>query len=431
MGNASFVLNNSNQNWLSMDKQIIIKAPGSKSEAIRAIIGAFLSKGLSHIRNVSLCDDVLRTIYAIEAMDAIVKIIDKGNYVDLEIQGVGFTKKKQDSVSFSIGSSATLFRIIAPIALMKYKMVTIYANEDFWLRPIDEYYKLMHYEGFKDYCILSEFDINKSMEVDGSISSQYASGLLFAQCLLEEDTNLYVLNLESKEYLNMTVDILRKAGFEINVLANRYSINKEKNKSFKAIDIDINGDYSQASYFLTLGAFCHDLEVTNLTSTSQADEVILSLLQSMGCGLERTVSGIRAKKSVLHITQIDVSECIDLAPIIFVIASSINETVKINGTRRLKYKESKRAESLQEEFKKIGIDIEIGKNSCTIYKHNNLNKNCILDSHNDHRICMALVIMCIINKIDCEIKGIESVKKSFPSFFNCLKEIGIEFNNTL
>ena len=149
----------------------------------------------------------------------------------------------------------------------------------------------------------------------------------------------------------------------------------------------------------------------------------------MGLNINNTLGFSEVKKSRLKsIRIIDVTNCIDLAPILFVVSAYVNANILFVGTERLAYKESNRIKSMQEEFAKIGIELEIDEDKCVVKKHGILKDDVVFDSHNDHRICMALTILSLICNIKCKITGVECVNKSYPNFFDDLKIAGYEFD---
>jgi len=399
-----------------------IKAPGSKSEAIRYLIGAFLSKEESFIRSIDYCDDVNKTIECLLTLGASIKKNQNG----VIVKGIEWNiQKKKKEITLNVGSSGTLLRLLLPVVLNLYERVNIIANEDLMKRPMDEYQKIMEIEKQENGFYCFNYHLQNELVIEGNISSQYASGILFAQSMLGVTTSLKVLHLESKDYLNMTVQVLKDFGIKIE--QNKENEYKIIPSEYHAIQADIHGDYSQAAFFFALGTQMKELSIFNLGPSYQADEKIVSILQNWNASIQKEMDGYKIKKSEIIPYNIDVSECIDLSPILFVMASFSNQETVFNGTKRLIYKESNREFAMQTELAKAGISLEIEENKCIIKPHQFVKNNLVLFSYNDHRIAMALTVFALSNKLDCKIEGIECINKSFPNFLEYLNDLGIEY----
>lgn len=407
-----------------------IKAPGSKSEAIRYIISSMFvnpNLGRTVLYNVNLCDDVIKAIYVISNFGAEVEeTIDDNQNATLKIKGIKVSKRKHKSITLDVGSSATLFRMIIPIALMLYKKAIIYVNEDLKKRPITPFMKFFEFEEFDNYYIISKPKFEKAIEIDGSISSQFVSGMIFAYTLRNDETSIYVKDLVSKDYVNMTIDCLKDFGIYVNVVANRYSFRKY---DYQRIEKYICGDYSAASNFLTLGTFMGEVKVSGLYKSNQADERIIPILSSHGSNIrleddKYIVSGCEPNKC-----DIDVTEAIDLGPIMIVYASMMNNNIVVGGVKRLSIKESNRLHAMEEEIKKFGIKPIINNdNQIALLKSDiEIEDKCIeVNTYNDHRVAMALTILGILKNKEVILDNATCVNKSFPTFFKDLNKLGIK-----
>jgi 3-phosphoshikimate 1-carboxyvinyltransferase len=244
--------------------------------------------------------------------------------------------------------------------------------------------------------------------LDGSVSSQFISGLLFALPLLDGDSTIIITPpFESRPYVDMTLDAMKKFGVSAS-FDGEYTIRIKGAQKYVASEHTVEGDWSAAAFIYALSAIGGDVSIDGLNEKSlQGDMVCQELFERL-----------KARDRI-----IDISNCPDLAPILFSLASYFGGA-RFTGTRRLKDKESSRAEAMAEELAKFGISVTIDENSVTVNNGELHSPSEPLASHNDHRITMALAIL--LTAVGGEIEGAESVMKSYPNFFDDLKSLGIE-----
>ena len=259
-------------------------------------------------------------------------------------------------------------------------------------------------------------------EVDGSLSSQFISGCLMALPLAKSDSVLTANNLSSIPYVQMTLSTLSKFGIGIERLpGNTFVVKAPQN--YKPIKYHVEADWSSASYFLVAAAIGHQIKIKGLNMASlQADKMLLDALMSAGCRINFLNGEISIDGSGKKAFDFDATHCPDLFPALVVLAGSIKGKTTIYGALRLTHKESNRAITLQEEFGKLGLKIELEEDMMHIHGIGNFTGG-VVSSHNDHRIAMSLAIAGTVASEAVEIDGAESVSKSFPTFWEELERL--------
>ena len=280
-------------------------------------------------------------------------------------------------------------------------------------------------DGFPPLSIHGPID-GKDIIIDGSVSSQFLSGLLIALPLCKSDSILKVKNLKSRPYVALTLKMIKEAGVFIksDFITDTFMI--KGLQKYKPTDITVEGDWSSASFLLTAGAITSDVKVKNLNLNSlQADKAIVDVLELAGAEIEKAEDYVRVKKRVLNSFEFNISESPDLFPPIAALAAFCDGKSTIYGTERLKYKESSRAKVIKKEFNQLGIRVELFDNKVEVFGNMRSKiKGCKVSANNDHRISMALTLIGFGAKKTVEIEGWESITKSYPDFFKDFIEIG-------
>ena len=243
-------------------------------------------------------------------------------------------------------------------------------------------------------------------KVQGNISSQFITGLLFALPLLEEDSALEVLPpVESRAYIDMTLEALETFGIQVKEEGNIFYIAGKQ--TYQAKDVTVEGDYSNAAFLDAFNLIGGSVKVTGLREdTLQGDKVYQTYYEVL-----------KEEEPVM-----DISECPDLGPILMGMAAASNGA-RFTGTRRLRIKESDRGAVMAEELAKFGIRVDVMENEIVVHKGTLTRPSESLDSHNDHRIAMTMATLCTIT--GGTIDGAESVRKSFPNYYNIIQQLGI------
>lgn len=385
----------------------IVTIPPSKSAAHRALICSFLSGG-GTVQPIINSNDMKATVGVIEAL------------------------KSGKSTLNCIESGSTL-RFMIPVAAALGKNVTFLGEGRLPERPIGTYLDVLPMHGV---AVKSDGGLpltisgqlkNGSYEVSGDVSSQYITGLLLALAKLKGDSAVILTTpLQSKPYVDMTVKVM--GDFGVNVQETDFGYLIHGGQTFNKIDYIVEGDWSQAAFFLAAGAIGGDVTVSGLDmNTAQGDKGIVDVLKSFGAKLEINDNSVRCVKSDLKGAVIDATDIPDLVPILAVLAAfSKGETV-IKGAQRLRYKESDRIESVVQNLKLIGAAVKETKDGMIIYGGSLLH-SAVLKGYNDHRIVMAFSVAALFLEGETVIDDAQSINKSYPLFFEDYNRIGGKAN---
>ena len=383
-----------------------INAPPSKSMAHRYLIGAALSKNKCVISGVDYSEDILATIDCLNALGAEIHTENDTVFINPE----NFMRTTE-SVLCCRESGSTL-RFFIPVALCTGKEITLQGSARLFQRPLDVYEKLCLDNGFKfrkseDSVTVCGNLKSGQYKIKGDISSQFITGLIFALVFLDEDSLIQIIPpFESRSYINLTISALKSFGADIE-FTDEYTvvIKKAKLHSFSG---EVEGDYSNAAFLDAFNFIGSHIKTGNLKPDSlQGDKKYKEYFNEISKGMPT----------------LDISDCPDLGPVLIALASLKNGAV-LTGTDRLKIKESDRGQVMHEELSKLGGGLVFGENSITVPKLEFRNDEIVLDGHNDHRVVMALSL--ILSKYGGTIDGAEAVRKSYPSFFDDIKNLRAE-----
>lgn len=394
------------------------EAPPSKSETIRALFAALLSDGISELIFPSDCDDALTAVKIIENLGADVIYLKN----KLLIQGIdpGYFERADD-LEIECGESATCLRMMLPISLLfseKTKLTTSGIKRAF--PGIEKNLKAAGIELLSDseqppYLIEGDL-VQESFSIDCSYSSQLLSGLFYALPLLNHNTELIVVNLVSRPYIDFTLEILKLSGIVIREIENNHFF-IQGNQIFNPLNIRISGDWSSAAYFIVAGVVKGGIKISHLELNSkQADKVILDAIKKAGGEYEFEDDSLIVYESRLQGINFDVTDCPDLLPALVLLALFCVGKSSFTGTGRLKYKESSRAEVLHSELSKAGVDIEI--NSDKLIVKSGIKHQVLFNVFNDHRIAMALMFASYLAGFNPEVDDTECINKSYPGFMD-------------
>ncbi len=382
-----------------------ISAPPSKSMAHRALICSALSEK-SSIKNIAFSKDIEATISCLTALGA--KVKTEGN--SISIGALSPFAPIENATLFCNESGSTL-RFLLPLCMLSDRKITLTGSERLFERPLDIYEQIAEQNG-----ILFEKTKNSvtvcgklkagNYRLSGDISSQFVSGLMFALPLLDRDSSIEIIGkFESASYIDLTLSTLKEFGIQIAGENNVFYI--KGNQKYQNTDYTIEGDYSNAAFLEGFNLLGGNVSVEGLNEKSQqGDRIYKDIYAAL----------LNGKK------HFDLSDCPDLAPVLFALASQYG--AEFIGTARLKIKESDRAEAMRQELSKLGVEIEVFENSVSVKKSTLKTPTEPINSHNDHRIVMALALL--LTKNGGVIEGAEAVEKSFPDFFEKIKELGIK-----
>lgn len=404
-----------------------ITAPASKSYAQRAIAIAALAKGVSHITNMTLCNDTRAALEVIKTLGAEVTLSD-GVY---EIKGGVFPTK---DITLNIGEAGLSARLFTPIAAL-FDCKTIITGEGSILsRPLGKVEEPLRELGAQAHTHHGMLPIEikgvlrgGKITLDGSLGSQFLTGLLIALPLAAENSIINVTELRSIPYIDMTIGTMRHFGVEIEHTEYK-KFNIRGGQAYSPATYNIEGDWSGASCILVAGAIAGDtkkgVKVNNLTiNSSQADMEIFKALKYAGARVEFEGESVTVFRSELHGFTFDATHCPDLFPALVALAAAAQGETTLIGTSRLVHKESNRAKVLYEVYKQMGIEVDITQEDIMIVKGGTIRGGVSIDSHNDHRIAMSIATAALLADAPITITSAKAVDKSYSNFFEDLKKL--------
>lgn len=403
-----------------------IKIPPSKSMAHRAIICAGLSDGISVIDNIDYSDDIIATIQCMRKLGADISC-EKNK---ITVKGIkdfsGITDRKIQS-----GESGSTLRFMIPLFSLTGQKISFYGKNRLLKRPQNIYKEIFEEQHLlfehKEECIEVCGALSAGRyTISGSVSSQFISGLLFCLPLLNEDSEVFIVPpFESKSYVEMTIQMLKKFGIDI-VWKGENNLYIKGKQKYIPHNETIEGDFSQFAFFAVLSAVNNPIKIYGMDSESiQGDKNILNILKNFGCNITYADGAYVVSSSKLCGAQADIGNCPDLGPILCVLAMFSNGISRIYNAGRLRLKESDRILAMKTECAKMGCCIEDKEQKLMIKGEYCTPKNSLC-SWKDHRIVMACAVA--LSVLGGEIDGCEAISKSYPSFFDDLKSVGIDVN---
>ena len=395
-----------------------ITAPASKSYAQRAVAAALLAGGETTLTHLDLCNDTRAALDVARRLGA-----------SVSHEGTTYTIRgglNPVSTKLNIGESGLATRLFTPIASLCHMPITINGEGSILRRPLEMMEEPLQALGVEvisngGYLPISVKGPMRGGEihVDGSLSSQFITGLLMALPLSPNDTVLHVENLKSRPYVDMTIDLAARFGVAIE--HNNYEqFYIAGGQHYTPCTYNIEGDWSGASCLLVAGATAGSITIRNLNHISlQADLAIIEALARAGAEIITTNSSVTVHGGPLHAFEFDATDCPDLFPALAALAASCEGTSVLTGTQRLTYKESNRAETIAEVFGRLGIGVDLSEEN-TMRITGGPVSSAVVDSHNDHRIAMAAAVAALSSDDSVVIEGADAADKSYPNFWNDL-----------
>lgn len=398
-----------------------LSAPSSKSYTIRGLMCAALAKGESEIVRPLSSDDT-------EVAMSVLSKVGVSVYQEGDWRVIGGDFHEPDTELFCGESAATLRFMTAICSLIPGKCKLV-VGSSLARRPVQPLVQALKQLGVDCSCQgeVAPVTVNGGRlkggvtELPGNISSQFVSALLLISPFAEEGVRIKLTTpLESKPYVLMTLDSLKKFGIEV-ISKNLVEFEIAK-QPYKPARYEVEGDWSSASYFLALGALSEGVEVGNLNPESlQGDKMMLNFLREMGALVEVKPNLVKVRKSKLNAIRADLSDCIDLLPTLAVLAALADGVSEFTGIERARLKESNRVAAVKEGLERMGVRVTEERNRLSI--SGSKPKGSVIDSKGDHRIAMAFSILgCLVG--DTVIDGAECVNKTFPEFWDILRDIG-------
>jgi 3-phosphoshikimate 1-carboxyvinyltransferase len=400
-----------------------VTANPSKSAMQRAVAAALLSNGTSIIRNPGLSNDCLAALDVAGKLGAVVKRNE--DYIEITSTGINPV-----AAEINCGESGLGIRMFTPIAALSDKNITISGHGSLTTRPMNFFAEVLPELDVKCKTLEGKLPLNiqgplkaKDITIDGSLSSQFLTGLLMAFGATAEDVTITVKDLKSKPYIALTLQLMEQFG--VKVKEEQFEkFHFGKRQAYKAGEYTVEGDWSGAAFLLVAAAVAGKAEVHHLnTQSAQSDKAILEALEKAGASLLPGVFTVIVEKNKLQAFDFDATDCPDLFPPLVALAANCEGTTKIIGVNRLAHKESDRGKTLQEEFGKMGIVIDLHGDEMLVHGGTGI-KGAVVSSHNDHRIAMACAVAGLTADAPVIIEDAEAINKSYPEFYEHLEKIG-------
>lgn len=404
--------------------EVVIPASKSVSQRVLALVA--LVEGKLVVKGIGNSDDELAALAIIQQLGA--KVKQEENEVFIDATQVDINQ----SLVINVNESGLSTRMFIPIVANSSKSVKIVGKGSILKRPMHFFEEVLPLLGVRvsssNSCL--PFHVQgplspNSIEVDGSLSSQYITGLLYGFIASKKtgDFNIRLKNLKSKPYLLLSLSVLQMFGVNVEyeneclLYKGPYKLNADK--------ISVEGDWSSASFLLVGAAIRGEVVLSNLNKDSdQADRELLRALEDFGAKVRWEEDKLRVSKSEFKHFVFDAVDCPDLFPPLAVLAVFGSQPSIIKGIHRLYYKESNRALAIQEEFSKLGVRVVLNKEEDTMVIHPSKVVGGIeVFSHGDHRMAMGLALLGLFSKEGVVIRDADVVAKSFPDFYTILKTL--------
>jgi 3-phosphoshikimate 1-carboxyvinyltransferase len=407
-----------------------VQVPPSKSISHRALICAALAAGTSAVENLLVSEDITATCEILKQIGAGIENI---NGSEQTFQVTGRKPAVCDELTLDCHESGSTLRFLMPLATLCAKRVTFVGRGRLPERPLLPYRDIFKAAGIK-WEAQSEKVLPLTLEgairpgdyeMSGNVSSQFISGLLFALPLLDQPSTLTITTvLESRPYVDLTLNVLSHFGIEIEASEDRRHYSIPGKQHYKPAQYQVEGDFSQAAFWLAMGVNGKGIRCTGLPQKSfQGDSAIIDLIRQMGGEVVWEDGAWAAKPSGRHGITMDVAQCPDLMPVLAVLAATAEGESKITGAGRLRLKESDRLTAMAELLRQLGIRVEEAPEGMTIWGKAQLQGGAV-DTVNDHRIAMAAAVASERCSDPLTVQGAEAVRKSYPDFWDDFKRSG-------
>ena len=412
-----------------MNKKIIkadklageVSPPPSKSILHRYIIASSLAKGISKIENISFSDDIIATIEAMKKLGA--KIEKKDNYLLINGSKTFDKEYLNNNSEIDCNESGSTLRFLFSLSIIKENRVLFKGKGKLFKRPLSPYFENFDKYQIK-YSYVNENEIlldgvlkSGKYQIDGNISSQFITGLLFSLPLLNGNSKIRIKGkLESSSYIDITLDCLSKFG--VKIINNSYQeFIIEGNQTYKSGNYKVEADYSQVAFFLVANSIGSNIKINGLNTNSlQGDKKIVDFISQIN-------NWNKEEKLIL-----DGSETPDIIPILSLKACTSKKEIEIVNIARLRIKESDRLSATVQELSKLGFDLLEKEDSILINSRKDFNKinssPVYLSSHSDHRIAMTIAIASTCYEDEIILGNLDCVKKSYPNFWEVFLSLG-------
>jgi len=408
-----------------------IEAPASKSSMQRACAAALLMHGVAEIINAGRSDDDIATLKIIQQLGADITHTPDGGLIIRGVNGMVSPSGQE----IDCGESGLGIRMFTPVMALSDRAVRITGSGSLRKRPLDFFDVVLPQLGVSVHSNNGKIPftvkgplVPADIHIDGSMSSQYLTGLLLAYSVAATtDVTITVHDLKSRPYIDLTLDVMRKFGMRVpenRDYAAFYFRGEKEVMAERNISYVVESDWSGGAFLLVAGAIAGPITIRGLDlGSAQADKSILGALMAANAGIAMEAKGLKIHPASMTGFEFDATDCPDLFPPLAVLAAYCKGQTVIKGVGRLVHKESNRAQTLQAEMMKMGVPVEI-KGDHMIIQGGHTIRGGTIHSHYDHRIAMAGAVAALGAEGETRIEDAEAVNKSYPGFFEDLKKLG-------
>ena len=392
-----------------------VSMPPSKSAAHRAIICAALARGKSTIFPVDFSNDIKATTECMKFLGADIEFDGE----KLTVDGTNVFKKK--NVVLDCGESGSTLRFLIPVCAAGGVNAVFLGHGKLPERPIGIYLECLPEKNVE--CRTKgglPLEISGQLksgiyEIAGNVSSQFITGLLLALPLLDSDSEIILTTeLQSSSYIDMTTDIMHQFGVDVERTERGWRISG--NQSYKPQSFKVEGDWSQAAFFMTAAA--------NLDANShQGDKECMEIYKKFGASIKESKKSIIIEKNKLSGIEINAGNIPDMVPALAVTAALAEGVTVIKGAERLRIKECDRLAAMADGLSRLGADIKETNDGFVITGVKSLHGGEV-EGYNDHRVVMSLAVAGAFANGDVVISDMESINKSYPKFFEDYRKLG-------
>ena len=406
-----------------------VEAPPSKSMTHRHLITAALAEGGSVLEKPLVCDDTVATGSGLKALG--INIKEEGDQWLVEGGQI-----EAPSGAINCNQSGTTLRLLLGTCSLLDKWCEVTGAPQLLRRPNAPLLEALEQlgvqtgsEGGYPPIIIKGKMQGGVAEIRGDVSSQFISSIILAApYALEPVTVKVTTRLESKPYVQMTLDAMRRGGVKAISKQGGVEIKVPLGK-YRPTRTRIEGDWSSASFMLAAGVLSGKVHVDNLdVESSQADKEIMHALDVMGAYVKIKGKRVTAEKSILNGIEMDLSDCPDIFPIVSSLCATAQDKSTLTGLGRLKIKESDRLSVMTEGLRKMGARIQVVDNTCVI--EGGPLKGASIDPHGDHRIAMSFAVLGTLAEGETLINDPDCVSKSYLGFWDDLASLGAETRRT-
>lgn len=396
-----------------------VSIPPSKSAAHRALICAALAEGESRVEPYCTSKDIKATVSCLKALGMRTQEDQKG-----------YTAGRNETLKggvLNFNESGSTARFLLPVAAALGADITAVGQGRLPERPMEVLTSLLREHGVKVSSDNLPITLKGKMtagefRLPGNISSQYISGLMLAAPLLDRDVYIEPTTaLESVGYIDMTIDAMKKQGVTVEETNKGWKI--AKGEGYKAVNTLIEGDWSQAAFFMSAAAIGGDIRISGLDFTSrQGDMAALDVFAAFGADITINDNVLHIKKGTLRGIEVNASDIPDMVPAIAATAAFAQGKTVIHSAERLRIKESDRIKTTLAALTAMGIKTEERPDGMVIY--GGQPKGSIIDGANDHRIVMAFSVAAAYAQGESSVLGAEAINKSYPEFYRDFEKLG-------